>query len=52
MINRQLISDALVKIFNRDEHPGIVDVHDFDLASPEAYMATSLHGDPYQAERW
>lgn len=48
LINRQLISDALVKIFNRDEHPGIVDVHDFDLASPQAYMATSLHGDPYQ----
>lgn len=47
-INRQLISDALVKIFNRDEHPGIVDVHDFDLASPQAYMATSLHGEPYQ----
>ena len=41
-INRQLISDALVKIFNREEHPGIVSVHDFDLASPQAYVATSL----------
>lgn len=49
LINRQLISDALVKIFNREEHEGIVAVHDFDLASAQAYMATSLHGDPYQA---
>ncbi|MFT5411386.1 MAG: serine/threonine protein kinase, partial [Verrucomicrobiales bacterium] len=48
VINRQLISDALVKIFNRDAHPGIVEVHDFDLASEQAYMATSLHGEPYQ----
>ena len=48
-INRQLISDALVKLFNRDGHPGVVAVHDFDLASAQAYMATSLHGEPYQA---
>ena len=48
-INRQLISDALVKIFNREEHPGVVAVHDFDLASTQTYMATSLHGEPYQA---
>ena len=47
-VNRQLISDALVKLFNREEHPGVVAIHDFDLASTQAYMATSLHGEPYQ----
>jgi len=47
-INRQLISDALVKIFNAEPHPGIVEIHDFDLASDQAYMATSLHGEHYQ----
>ena len=47
-VNRQLISDALVKIFNAEEHPGVVEVFDFDLASPQAYMATALHGEHFQ----
>jgi len=41
-INRQLLSDALVKIYNAPTHPGIVPVRDFDLASPQAYITMDL----------
>ncbi|MCH2061533.1 MAG: protein kinase, partial [Verrucomicrobiales bacterium] len=41
-INRQLLSDALVRIYNGPQHPGIAKICDFDMASPQAYVTTEL----------
>ena len=42
-INRQVLSDALVKIYKDAPHPGIATIHDFDLASPQAYITMELY---------
>ena len=47
-INRQLLSDSLVKVFKGSTHPGIVKIHDFDLASPRAYVTMDLCGEEVQ----
>ena len=44
-VNRQILSDALVKIFKDSPHPGIATIHDFDLASPQAYITMALYAE-------
>lgn len=44
-VNRQVLSDALVKIYKDPPHPGIATIHDFDLASPQAYITTELYAE-------
>ena len=44
-INRQVLSDSLVKIYNGTPHPGIATIYDFDLASPNAYITTELYAE-------
>ena len=44
-INRQILSDSLVKIYKGKAHPGIVTIHDFDLASPHAYVTMDLYAE-------
>ena len=41
-INRQLLSDSLVRLYNGSQHPGIARICDFDMASPQAYITTEL----------
>ena len=41
-INRQLLSDALVRVYNGPQHPGIARICDFDMASSQAYITTEL----------
>ncbi|MCP4847626.1 MAG: protein kinase, partial [Verrucomicrobiaceae bacterium] len=41
-INRQLLSDSLVRVYNGPQHPGIARICDFDMASPQAYITTEL----------
>ncbi len=41
-INRQLLSDALVRVYSSAPHPGVIAIRDFDLASPQAYIAMEL----------
>jgi serine/threonine protein kinase len=41
-INRQLLSDSLVRIYNGPQHPGIARICDFDMASPQAYITMEL----------
>ncbi|MFP6872852.1 MAG: protein kinase [Verrucomicrobiales bacterium] len=41
-INRQLLSDSLVRIYNGPQHPGIARICDFDMAGPQAYVTTEL----------
>ncbi|MEC9036336.1 MAG: protein kinase [Verrucomicrobiota bacterium] len=44
-INRQVLSDSLVKIYKSKPHPGIAKIHDFDLASPHAYITMELYAE-------
>ncbi|MDG1855054.1 MAG: protein kinase [Verrucomicrobiales bacterium] len=44
-VNRQVLSDALVKIYKSSPHPGIARIHDFDLASPQAYITMELYAE-------
>ena len=47
-INRQLLSDALVRIYNGPQHPGIAKICDFDMASQQAYVTTELLAEEVQ----
>ncbi|MEE2808361.1 MAG: protein kinase [Verrucomicrobiota bacterium] len=44
-VNRQILSDSLVKIYKNNPHPGIATIHDFDLASPQAYITMDLYAE-------
>ena len=44
-VNRQVLSDSLVKIYKNSPHPGIAKIHDFDLASPQAYITMELYAE-------
>ncbi|MDP6859642.1 MAG: hypothetical protein QF426_07460, partial [Verrucomicrobiales bacterium] len=44
-VNRQVLSDALVKIYKGSPHPGIARIHDFDLASPQAYITMEFYAE-------
>jgi len=47
-INRQLLSDALVRIYNGPEHRGIAKICDFDMVSQHAYVTTKLLAEEVQ----
>lgn len=47
-INRQLLSDTLMKLYNDEPHEGIAKIFDFDLASPQAYVTMELFAEQVQ----
>ena len=44
-INLKLISEGLVKVYERNGHPGIAKIYDFNLSSENPYITYKLYAE-------